>query len=98
MKLQVEHTGPKEYIAVIPPEWDTEDENWQDLIIYLQDCFEAEGTIYLNMTHVHQLTTYAFNRLFDLTSVAAEHFCRLVFMNVDDQLEEKIAMLNHQSE
>ena len=98
MNLVIERTGSKEYIAVIPPEWDKEDENWQNLIIYLQDCFEEDGTIYLNMTHVHRLSTYAFNRLFDLTSVAAEHICRLVFMNVDDQLEEKVAMLNHQSE
>ena len=96
--LKIEQTGPKEYLTIIPISWNHSDDHWEDLISSFDGCFEPDGTIYINLSNMQTLSTYAFNRLFDLTSVASYHLCRLVFMNVEEELEEKIAMLNHQSE
>lgn len=93
MMIKLSETRPNHYYLLVPSKTDGQEAAWQQITQNIQELFNKEVQICIDLQNVDQLSSDAFNLLHDMARMANENLSQVYYTNVDPDLEERMSLL-----
>lgn len=93
MHPRIRETGPEEYYLVIPQQAVNDSRLWHKATAEVRNVFQPEVTVYIDLQHIHELPSSVFNLLYNLAIEANRALSTVLYVNVNNELEERMALL-----
>jgi hypothetical protein len=96
--LKIVKQSKNEFYISIPTQWNRTITSWNLLPVSIENLLSEDVTVYIDLKYIDKLESLKFDILYELVKLANSRKSKIVFMNKQDHISEKIGLLSYSSE